>query len=662
MRGFVSRLCGYARQRVDRNARQREIARRAHRLATVATSIPLLLLASAPVFAAESIALKAGPLTMLFEPDNALLRHIRIGEQPVLQGISAPVRNQYWGTVSPKVTIVKHEQTEDSCNLIFDVSCQEGDIDFDWRGVITGNADGRVVFTFDGEARSTFLRNRIGFCVLHGPEAAGRSCVVETIDGKKTAGRFPKRISPHQPFKNIRAISHQLDGDVWAHVRMEGDTFETEDQRNWTDASFKTYCTPLEIPYPVRVEQGTKISHRIEVTIDGAERLPVLKQGAESAVLLEVTPKVRDLPKIGLRLSSQVDMLSPRELQRLKALQLGHLRVDVTPADSAGTALRRAGDQAKSLSVPLQVAVHLGEDPERELRRLIREFNSVRPTPTVSHWLVIGGTPEQLQLAKQHLGPIAGKGLIGIGQDSNFTELNRERPDATAIGAVSYGLNPQVHAFDNTSMVETLAIQPETVLSAREFLGEVPLLITPITLRPHRESQDPGPGELPSHVDARQPTMFAACWTLGSIKYLAEASVDSLTYFETVGWLGVMETEQGSPLPARFPSRAGAVFPIYHVLQDVGAFAGGTVRGVESSDPMSVVGLALERGGSRRLLMANLSGEPQRVRVDGSRGFTHQYRLGAPGYGEGTTDLQVDSGAIALDLAAHEIVRLDAVR
>ena len=29
-----------------------------------------------------------------------------------------------------------------------------------------------------------------------------------------------------------------------------------EDQRNWTDASFKTYSTPLRIPYPVEVAPG----------------------------------------------------------------------------------------------------------------------------------------------------------------------------------------------------------------------------------------------------------------------------------------------------------------------------------------------------------------------------------------------------------------------
>ena len=34
---------------------------------------------------------------------------------------------------------------------------------------------------------------------------------------------------------------------------FNGETFEMEDQRNWTDASFKTYCTPLSLPYPIKI-------------------------------------------------------------------------------------------------------------------------------------------------------------------------------------------------------------------------------------------------------------------------------------------------------------------------------------------------------------------------------------------------------------------------
>jgi D-apionolactonase len=40
-----------------------------------------------------------------------------------------------------------------------------------------------------------------------------------------------------------------------------------EDQRNWTDASFKTYSTPLELPFPVEVAAGERIFQRVVLSI-----------------------------------------------------------------------------------------------------------------------------------------------------------------------------------------------------------------------------------------------------------------------------------------------------------------------------------------------------------------------------------------------------------
>jgi hypothetical protein len=110
-------------------------------------------------------------------------------------------------------------------------------------------------------------------------------------------------------------------------------------------------------------------------------------------------------------------------------------------------------------------------------------------------------------------------------------------------------------------------------------------------------------------------SLFGAAWTAGSLKYLAESGVDSLTYYETTGWRGVMETEAGSPVPDKFPSLPGAVFPLYHVLADVGELAGGEVVPTRSSQPLLVDGLALRQENRLRVVLANLSPEPRQVLV-----------------------------------------------
>jgi sensor histidine kinase YesM len=67
-------------------------------------------------------------------------------------------------------------------------------------------------------------------------ECAGKPCRVERIDGTIIESFFPFYISAHQPFKEMRAVSHRVTEDLEAEVRFEGEVFEMEDQRNWTDA------------------------------------------------------------------------------------------------------------------------------------------------------------------------------------------------------------------------------------------------------------------------------------------------------------------------------------------------------------------------------------------------------------------------------------------
>ena len=67
---------------------------------------------------------------------------------------------------------------------------------------------------------------------------------------------FPLAISPDQPFSQMRALTHEVAPGLHATVRMTGETFESEDHRNWSDASFKHYCTPISLPFPVTVSPG----------------------------------------------------------------------------------------------------------------------------------------------------------------------------------------------------------------------------------------------------------------------------------------------------------------------------------------------------------------------------------------------------------------------
>lgn len=635
--------------------------------------------------AAAPIQLRAGPLTMVFEPDSAFLRYVQAGPHEVLRGIIAPVRNRFWGTVAPQVTNIQLDDKGDHFSLSFDALCRERDIDFLWHGTIAGNAKGEIEYTFDGTARSSFQRNRIGFCILHGETAAGRPWIIENTRGEKLNGSFPTYISPHQPAKDIRGISHELTAGLWAHVRFEGDVFEMEDQRNWTDASFKTYCTPLAIPYPVRLEPGTKVRQKVSLRLEG--KLPVAdasESRRDKTAILTLEGEAMPLPRIGLHVSSQVDGLSELDVKRLKLLNLDHLRVDLTPASNDfPRQLRRAAEQSKALGVTLQAGLRLGREPEAELKKLVAEMESVRPS--VSTWLIHGTNRPNYLLARKYLKAFDSKSLVGVGNDEiNFVQLNRFRPESDMMEAVSYGVTPQIHAFDDASIIETLPIQGDTVRSARRFVGERPLIISPIIFGSTLPAPAPLPGELPSDVDVRQLTPFVAGWTLASFKYLAEAGVHSATYYETVGWKGVMDSSRASARSAKFPAPSGGVFPVYHVLRELGDVAGGRVQRVHSSEPRSVVAFGISRPvsltangkpggtampGQGRLLVANLTDRPQSASIRGSLENHYARILETQNTLSTDNDLgalnQPTGGKIVSDkqlvLAPYAIVRIDCV-
>lgn len=548
-----------------------------------------------------AIPLRAGPVTAIFEPSIAFLRYVKYGDHEILRGMYAAVRDKVWGTVAPRVSNVVNEARADSFKLTFDVDNVEGDIDFGWRGVITGDAGGTIRFEFNGRVRKTFLKNRLGFAVLHPiKECAGKPCTVEKAGGVKQQGTFPDAIAPHQPFLDMAAISHEVAPGVTAEVRFEGDLFEMEDHRNWTDCNYKTYCTPLALPYPVEVRQGQEVKQAVTIKLIGAPAAPNIRTGSRELIIEAAQGAPVKLPALGLGYAADQPALTATELARLRVLKPAHIRVDL---NLAAPGWEQTLADASRIA-PVEAAVLAGD------------LSKLASAPKVARWLIFSGklAPE----ARKHL---RGAPIV-IGTNEYFTELNRDRPQPELLDGSCYSINPQVHAFDNQSLVENLEGQAHTVRSAQRFLAGKPVHVTPVTLRPRFNPQAKGapepviPGRLPSRIDARQPTLFAAAWTLGSIKYLAESGAASVTYYQTHGWAGVMEVKGGSPMPDLFPSTPGAVFPLYHVLADVAEFAGGTVQPLNSNEPLQTCALALEHARRRRVMVANLTDQPKVVLLD----------------------------------------------
>jgi len=567
-----------------------------------------------------TLTVRAGPLTATIE--EGTLRFVRAGGYPVLHQVYAAVRDHNWGTIPAQFTPLETTIGADTFTIRFRAEHRQDPVHFVWLGAISGEADGRIVFSMEGEVLATFRRNRIGFCVLHPTDCAGQPCIVEQSDGGRIEGTFPTLIAPEQPFRNVQAITHQVRPGLWLETHMVGDVFETEDQRNWSDASYKTYCTPLERPFPVTVTPGTRISQKITLQLRG-DAPP--EPATPPALTLALTDQAVPLPPIGLGMADRG--LTSNEIGRLRALNLAHLRAEIHfEAPDPLARLRQAAQEAAALNAALEIALFVDERADFAAFRAALE--ALRPT--VCRWIIFDqgpvARPETVAWVRQQLGTWAEGVPVGVGTVANFTELNRARPARHAADILTYAINPQVHATDLSSLTETLPVQGLTVQTARAFAEGRPICVGPITFKMQRnpvatapEAPTP-PGQLPPQVDARQMSLYGAGWTLGSIKHLAQAGTTAMTYYETVGWRGVMETAAGSPVPDVFRSVPGGVYPMYHLFADVGDFRGGQVVISYSSDPMRVEGLILRREKRTRALLANYTPVPQTVWLPSASG------------------------------------------
>jgi hypothetical protein len=551
---------------------------------------------------------------------NGELRDLMLGSHEVVRRIYFVFQDLNWTARPWVITNESVFAAEASFEITFDARGTFDAEPFHWSGTLSGDSEGTISFDVEGSADSPFIRNRLGLCVLHPMAVAGHECIVETVTGAIVPTAFPVDISPHQPFMDVRAITHEVVPGVWASTRLIGETFETEDHRNWSDASYKTYATPIRLPFPVDVQPGEDLWQSVAVAVDWED---VTVDPAPTAPVVTIGSEVTRRPGIGLQIPADAPPPTDIELARLRDLGLSHLRLDVRASDPLAPQHITAGaDQARRIGSRLVVALFV--EDAWTLPILAGQGADV----PVDTWLVFDAmakvaSPGLAAAARSAFGQEA---RLGGGTNLYFTELNREPPDTTQIEVVAFSMNPQVHSADHATLVQNLSAQGVVALNARRLAGQAAIHVGPVTLRPRFNpnatdpARDVSSTSLPSDVDGRQPSQFCAAWTAISLKYLAEAgTVDDVTYFETTGWRGVMERLEGSPAPGDFASTPGQPFPVYDALAAMRGFT--HVRRCSSNLPQVVDALLLERDGSHRLLVANFAEEQLDVPVIGLEGI-----------------------------------------
>ena len=237
--------------------------------------------------------------------DGVDLRYLRLGDTELMRRVYVAVRDVDWDTVPGTVSGLEVEQGDKSFRVEFDVRHARRDVDFSWHGAITGDESGRVEIVLDGRAADVLPYNRIGICVHHPwRETKAARFRARTPDGE-IEGRFPDLIGP-QGFEDgmYRALFpafDRLEVELATGGRLllefEGDLWETEDHRNWTDANFKTYSTPIGLGRPAPLKAGQELRQRLVIT---PLEVPA-GAGPERSVRLSIgEPTGSRVPAVGL--------------------------------------------------------------------------------------------------------------------------------------------------------------------------------------------------------------------------------------------------------------------------------------------------------------------------------------------------------------------------
>ena len=527
----------------------------------------------------------------------------------VLRSVRAVVRDRNWDTAALVVDRV------DGSDLALTLHVHSTGLGADLRGIVRAEVrgPGRLRVLTDLESLTEFATNRTGLVVLHPPQLAGTELAVRHSGGAVEHSQYPGPITPHQPAFDIAGLSWSH-GGLDVDLRFAGDVFEMEDQRNWTDASYKTYSRPLALPFPYTLEAGERVVQSIDVSVSGTPAPlalpPVTRLRLEEGAAL---------PAIAVSASTEAD-------PSLAAAPVGAdsgawPAVVLVELDLATPNWRAALDRAATRARPLDIRFVLADDDPTSIDEAAHALHGLPIARVTAFWPTGPARHvsdlEAVALLRHALTEAGVDALIVGGVRSHFTELNREhRRLPRRLDGLVFSSTPLFHSLSTVQLVESLPMQRLVATQGVELAGGPPVHIGPISLRPHFNDVATTPPPMPEHddlrdgygsaltdsADPRQPAPELAAWTVASAAALAVPGVATLAYFEEWGPRGVRAPD-GTPYP---------VFDAVTALADLSGQPG--LRGDSPDGLVWALGARTDDGDA--VLVANLDRRPRSVEVE----------------------------------------------
>ncbi|WP_036483676.1 hypothetical protein [Nitratireductor basaltis] len=536
----------------------------------------------------------------------------------VVRGITFPVRDRDWGTIAAALGPVEERRDNGRLELSWSARFTNGDAHLDAVLKIEASDSG-LRFLSKAKARGDFETNRAGFTILHPVSASGCPVRVEHSDGSSEDTSLPNEIEPWQPFMDIVAITHRQSG-VETRCEMAGDVFEMEDQRQWSDASFKTYNRPLALPWPYLIRSEETLSQSIAVSFSGRSNVAATGKRPVLKVAKEAEGRI---PQLALVLTSDEAREALDRPEHISAVRPQRLTAHID-AVAGELNLQPFAELAKLLNadVDIEYAVACEGSLAAEFQALAAEVKRVglfpaslfvcpsvdrQSTPPGSTWPDCPPLEEIYREARDAFPGI----VLGGGMLSYFTELNRKRPPLRHLDYVAHGTNPIVHAADDRSVMQTLSALPWIFRSTRAIIGRkayrLGLSSIPMRQNPYgsRTMNNPsGERICMANEDPRHSAQFAAAYTLGYLAATLPFGIKVWTPSAGAGLRGIAQRDSLTPLGS--------------LLCQLSRLAGRPARTVHTSNADEVASLAV----GDMLLIANLTERNLQVDVASGTSLT----------------------------------------
>lgn len=532
---------------------------------------------------------EVGPVS--FRTNAADVRYLEWAGTELVRRVFITVRDRDWQEVPPSSWSCSAAQDHESLALRLAAQHTGNGVDFCWRGQFKVDvAAHRLSFAFVGTALTDMVICRLGLVVLHPLQALVGGAVETSGPAGKSALNIGEQIHP-QPILGETPVAMTAPFDMLitkarrgASLQFDftGDLFELEDQRNWCDASFKSYCRPLALGFPRQVAAGASIAHQVDVgvALSGDHHA----EAVHGDVISFQPAAGRRLPRLGVL----VDPDAEPSTCWTRSTAFDHVRIDLPTAASPDDLARVKQLLAKGQSLELGLVLESGEVPPVLLAALGNSDTTVR----------ILLLQKGQALVDPVLGQVVADGLRKYGSrapiftviNDYFVELNRSVPRVITGTGIAFFASPTAHSADVLTIAENVSALQYVIQTARHLYPGLDVAVSPLAL-----------GIGPIAIDRLQ-AGAALAWFVASYEALARSGVTSVTITDKL----FPSRQEQVPLAAAWDD----------VLETLARAQDGFVltTSVTADSPLHI--LSWEGpSGSVEFLIANLADEDRRLRL-----------------------------------------------